>query len=318
MKRIFWLLIILIFIVTSTVIHLQSQFQTRPTLQELRALKSIREKIPGIIIWSSLRDGSWQIYKMKADGRDKVRLTNDQADNFHPVWAKDGEWIYYQRNDDIYRMHPDGSDSQLVVEDGFSFDISEDGCSLVYVNKEQNRYAIIFKDLKGGTNEEIIPERISEFEGKELMYPTISPDGQWLAFASDYPRTWTIHMVKMDGSNGYEFAYGCMPQYRPDGSMVAWISSGKHKVYIGLPDGKNQRLFEGSVPGRPHCYYPRWSDNGEYIVFAASPHHDSNTSDYEIYIKPSIGGEAVRLTFHPKSDIWPDLFISEKKGKAVR
>lgn len=301
---------ILLFII-SIVVSLQSQFQTRPTLKELRALKSIRGKIPGIIVWSSLRDGSWQIYKMKADGRDKIRLTNDQADNFHPVWSKDGEWIYYQRNDDIYRIHPDGSDSQLVLRDGFSFDVSEDGLSLIYVIKKKERYSIILRNLEKETTEEIIPARVPEFEGKELMYPTISPDGQWLAFASDYPRTWTIHAVKMDGSDGYELAYGCMPQYRQDGLMMAWISSGKHKVYIGKPDGKDKRLFEGSIPGRPHCYYPRWSDNGEYIVFAASPHRDSNTGDYEIYIKPLGGGEAVRLTFHPKSDIWPDIFIPE-------
>lgn len=306
-KRIFWIPMILLFICIS----MQSQFQTRPTLKELRALRSIRGKIPGIIVWSSLRDGTWEIYKMKADGREKVRLTNDQANNFHPVWSKNGGWIYYQRDDDIYRMRPDGSNSEIVVKDGFSFDVYEDGLSLVYVTKQQNRYAVVVQNPEKGTKEELVPKRVPKFEGKELMYPTISPDGKWLAFASDYPRTWTIHMVKMDGSDGYEFAYGCMPQYRPDGLMAAWISSGKHKVYVGTPDGESHRLFEGSIPGRPHCYYPRWSDNGKYIVFAASPHHDSNTSDYEIYIKPLGGGEAVRLTFHPRSDIWPDLFVPD-------
>jgi len=300
----------------------QSQSQTTPTLEELKALRSIRGKIPGTIVWSTLRDGKWQIYKMKADGTGKVRLTYDEEENHQPVLSKNGEWIYYQRDSDIYRMRSDGSNSQIVVRDGFSFDISEYGLNLIYVIKEQDKYSIILRDLEKGTKEDIIPSRVPEFKGKELYCPTISPDGQWLAFASAYPKPWTIHMVKLDGSNRYRFASGCMPQYRADGLMVAWIRGGYHEVYIGTPDGKDQKPFveQGSIPGRPHCYFPRWSNNGEYIVFAASPHADCGTSDYEIYIKSTKGGKAVRLTFHPKSDTWPDFFIpvSVKKRKAIR
>lgn len=285
-----------------------SQFQTTPTLRELKALKAIKGKIPGFIVWSSLRDGTWEIYKMKADSTRKVRLTHDEADNYHPVWDKNGEWIYFQRNKDIYRMRPDGSGQELVVKEGFSFDVIEGGVGLVYAVKEQNRYAVLLRDLESGLTEEIVPARVPEFEGKELMYPTVSPDGLRLAFSSDYPRTWTVHMVKMDGSGGVEFAHGCMPQYRPDGLMIAWISRGNHHVYIGTADGEKKRTFEDSVTGRPHCYFPRWSRDGRYIVFGASPHPDTNTSDYEIFIKPLSGGEAVRLTFHPQSDIWPDIF----------
>jgi len=313
MKRTVWIPITLILIV----IFAQSQFQSTPTLKELKALRSIRGKIPGTIVWSTLRHDTSEIYKMKADGTDRVRLTNDQEDNSHPIWSKDGKWIYYQRNDDICRMRSDGSNFQIIVKNGSYFDITADNSSLVYLSKEQNKKSIVLQDLEKGTTEEIIPTRVPEFRGKKLGYPTISSDGQWIAFASDYPSAWTIHMVKIDGSNQYQFAKGCMPQYRADGLMVAWITSGYHKVHIGTPDGKNQRPFENSIPGRPHCYFPRWSNNGDYIVFAASPHFDW-ISDYEIYIKSVKGGEAIRLTFHPGSDIWPDIIIPVKKRKKVR
>lgn len=314
MRRAVWILVCLLFIDVS----IQSRSQTTPTLEELKALRSIRGKIPGYIVWSTLRHGTWQIYKMKADGTGKIRLTKDQEENHQPVWSKNGEWIYFQRNNDIYRMRSDGSNSQIVVKDGFSFDISEDGLKLIYVTKEENKDSIVIRDLEKGMTEEIIPQRAPVFKSKILRYPTVSPDGQWLAFASDYPNPWTIHMAKLDGDINYQFANGCMPQYRPDGLMVAWITSGNHEVYIGAPDGKNKRPFERSIPGRPHCYFPKWSNDGEYIVFAASPHHDRTTSDYEIYIKSVKGGKAVRLTFHPGSDTWPDLFIPVKKRKAIR
>jgi len=308
MKRIILILVALLFL------SLQSQSQTTPNLEELKALKAIRGKIPGYIVWSTLRHGTWQIYKMRADGTDKVRLTDDRENNSQPTWAKNGEWIYYQCNEDIYRMRPDGSNSQIVVAKGFSFDIGQYGSKLIYVVnwQDKDRSAIVLLDLEKGTTEEIIPARAPEFEGKELRYPTVSPDGKWIAFSSDYPTPWTIHMVRTDGSSLYRFAGGCMPQYRPDGSMIAWITSGYHHVYLGTSDGKNQRPFERSIPGRPHSYFPKWSNDGKYIVFAASPDPDRTASDYEIYIKPAEGGKAVRLTFDPRSDVYPDIFIPEK------
>lgn len=290
--------------------------QTTPTIEELKALRAIRGKIPGYIVWCTLRHGTWQVYKMKADGTDTVRLTNNQEENHQPVWSKNGEWIYFQRNEAIYRMDPDGSNLQMVVEHGFSFDISEDGSKIVYVTEyrieREDEISIVLHDLETGKTEEIVPAKYPEFKGKELVYPTLSPDGQTLAFASDYPNPWTIHMARTDGSGRNRFAGGCMPQYRPDGSMVAWITSGYHHVYLGTPDGKSQRPFERSIPGRPHVYFPKWSNDGKYIVFAASPNPERTTSDYEIYIKPVEGGEAVRLTFHSGSDIWPDIFIPER------
>ena len=209
-------------------------------------------------------------------------------------------------------MEADGSNPQIVVKDGFSFDISQDGSTLIYVTKTENAFSVMLLDLEKGKTEEVIPTRIPEFRGKELMYPTLSPDGLWIAFSSDYPRPWTTHIAKIEGSDLHQFAYGCMPQFRPDGKMLAWITSGHHHLYLSALDGEKKRPFENAIPRRPHTYFPKWSNNGEYIVFASSPHHQRRTSDYEIYIKPFKGGKAVRLTFHPSSDIWPDIFIPEK------
>ncbi len=269
----------------------------------------------GTIVWATSRNGKWDIYKMNSDGSDKVRLTNDQEQNDHPVWSKDGEWIYYERNEDIYRMRPDGSNSQLVVVNGSEPDISWDNEKLVYIVEEEvngsEKTSIMLLDLETGTTEEIVPANTPGLEDYAFLYPTLSPDGERIAFASTYPDPWYIHIMELDGSNRFEFTFGCQPHYHPDGLMLVWITSGYHEVYIGTSDGINQELFEDSIPGRPHCYFSKWSNNGEYIVFAASPDFDHNTSDYEIYIKPVNGGEAERLTFHPGTDKWPDLYFPD-------
>lgn len=309
MKLFVRILIALLFAAPS----IQSKPQAPRTLKEPKALRSIRGKTLGTIVWTTSRHGKWDIYKMNSDGTGKVRLTNDQEKNDHPVWSKDGKWIYYQRNEDIYRMRSDGSNSHIVVRNGISPDISWDNTKLIYVVVEEvngsDKTSIMLHDLEKGTTDEIIPARAPEFKDYILGYPTISPDGQRLAFASTYPEVWSIHIMGIDGSNRSVFARGCQPHYRPDGLMLVWITSGYHDVYIGTSDGNNQSPFEDSIPGRPHNYFSKWSNNGEYIVFAASPDFDHDTGDYEIYIKPFNGGEAERLTFHPGTDKWPDLFF---------
>jgi Tol biopolymer transport system component len=99
-----------------------------------------------------------------------------------------------------------------------------------------------------------------------------------------------------------------MPQHSPAGLHVAWVYGGIHNIYIGATDGSQKRVLVNAVPGRPHCYFPRWSPDGKFIVFAASPSSDRSMSDYEIFVKPIAGGEAVRLTFHPGTDTWPDIY----------
>jgi len=273
----------------------------------MKALQSIKGKISGSIVWSTSRHGTWEIYKMNADSTEKLRLTHDQETNQHPVWSHDGEWIFYQRNDDIYRMRSDGSDPQLVLENGFSFDLSHDDSKIVCVVQTNSGDSIQIYDREKQTSQEIIPARLPEFKNKELRFPTLSPDGKWLSFSSNYPRAWSIHIMKRDGTNHAFYARGCMPQYSPNGLYLAWVFGGIHDIYIGTSDGNQKRVFENSIPGRAHCYFPRWSRDGNFIVFAASPSSNRQISDYEIYIKPVKKGEAVRLTFHPATDTWPDI-----------
>lgn len=276
----------------------------------MKALASIKGKIPGTIVWSTFRHGTWEIYKMNADGTEKVRLTDDQETNHHPVWSKDGKWIYFQRNDDICRMRPDGSAAQVVLKRGFSFDISEDDSKIVYVAQDDSGDSIRLYHCERHESEEIIPLRLQEFRGKELRFPTLSPDNRWLFFSSSYPRAWSVHRVRLHGTGHSFFDRGCMPQHSSDGRHVAWVYGGAHDIYIGTADGSQKRVFESSIPGRPHCYFPKWSSDGKYIVFAASPTSDRSRGDFEIFIKPVTGGEAVRLTFHPATDAWPDIFLT--------
>jgi Tol biopolymer transport system component len=283
-------------------------FRITPVSEETEFRSGVDRPVSGIIVWSTSRHHTWEIYKMKADGSGKVRLTQDQHNNQHPVWSQSGEWIYYQRNDDIFRMHSDGSNAQLVVKNGFSFDLVDDSSKLVYVVQEKFGNSIRLYDIQTQRSEEIIPSRVPELRNKEIRFPTLSPDGEWLSFSSAYPQAWSVHIMNLDKNITSVYARGCMPQYSPDGMHIAWVFSGTHDIYIGTPHRNQKRALKISIPGRPHRYFPKWSEDGNHMVFAASPSPNRQKSDYEIFITPLKGGQAVRLTFHPATDTWPDIF----------
>jgi hypothetical protein len=65
------------------------------------------------IAFESFRHGNGDIYTIKADGKDLIRLTDHPAMEGFPTWAPDGEKIAFvsdrNGNNDIYTMNADGT-----------------------------------------------------------------------------------------------------------------------------------------------------------------------------------------------------------------
>jgi Tol biopolymer transport system component len=47
------------------------------------------------VYFNSTRSGTMQIWRMKPDGRDPERVTNDDANNWFPHLSPDGRWIAF-------------------------------------------------------------------------------------------------------------------------------------------------------------------------------------------------------------------------------
>ncbi len=72
------------------------------------------------IAYISQDDGNFEIYRIDADGSNKVRLTNSPSSDGLPVWSPDGQWIAFRSDRGggwaIYVMRADGSDVRKVVD----------------------------------------------------------------------------------------------------------------------------------------------------------------------------------------------------------
>ena len=71
------------------------------------------------IVFSSHRDGNWEIYVMDTDGKNLRRLTHNPLDEWEPSWSPDGKRIAFTASEDrivdqhpqIYVMDADGGES---------------------------------------------------------------------------------------------------------------------------------------------------------------------------------------------------------------
>jgi Tol biopolymer transport system component len=68
------------------------------------------------IYFASLRSGPGQVYRMPATGGEAVQVTRKGA--YAPIASPDGKWIYYEKENGIWKVPPDGGEEVQVLEAG--------------------------------------------------------------------------------------------------------------------------------------------------------------------------------------------------------
>lgn len=177
----------------------------------------------------------------------------------------------------------------------------------------------------------------ADFHGKNLKRLTnalgydaegsYSPDGQWIAFASnrhaytdpptgkdaelfdlDKSYLMDIYLMRADGSDLKRLTdvkgYDGGPFFSPDGRRIVWRRFSENgataEVYTMDLDGTNQRQITrlGAMSWAPY-FHP----SGEYVIFATNLHGFDN---FELYLVDAAGTrEPVRVTYTPGFDGLP-------------
>ena len=207
-----------------------------------------------------------------------TRITfNPAYDNSMPIWSPDGSSLLYasQRNGQwgIYRTPSNGaSGEELLVESAgvkVPMDWTPDGHSFTYGGTGD----LWLQPLDRGAAAVSLLDS-SFYEG----LPQVSPDGKWVAFASNSSGSAEVYIAPFPGGNPrwqVSTRGGVAPRWRADGQELFYLSDafafGGDVMAVAVRDG-------GSMPelGEPQSLFPSGHvaaahTGGEFHGYAVAP-----------------------------------------------
>jgi TolB protein len=144
-------------------------------------------------------------------------------------------------------------------------------------------------DADGGN-----PLLLTSMEG--ARFPSISPDGQWVAYEGNVQGKSTIWRVPLSGGTPVQLTEGTvlLPAVSPDGKLIACLmpneAPGPAKLsLLSSTDGHVIEQFETLVPRSTPAL--RWSPDGQSLTYVVTRQGVSN-----IWSQPINGGAPKALT----------------------
>jgi Tol biopolymer transport system component len=220
--------------------------------------QSIKNQPKKVMLMNRIGPSNSTLFIANADGTNERSLFDKSGFDYHASFSADGKWIVFTSERggsgqaDIYRVHPDGKGLEQLTNDPALDDqatLSPDGNKLAFVSSRVSRTANIWiLDLKSHKVESLTGR--ANIKGDTLkpngyFRPAWSPDGKWIAFASDRNTIWKGH-----------------------GNGSGWEHVQELRIYVVKMDGTGLRkISKDSVCSGS----PKWSPDGKRVVFYELP-----------------------------------------------
>ena len=262
----------------------------------------------GLIVFSSNRDGNFEIYTMNPDGSNPIRLTNSAGDDSYASWSPNGSKIAFvstrDGNLEVYVMNADGSgQTRLTNNTVLDFDPtwSPDGSKIAFVSERDGGRQIHVMNADGSN-----PANLSNKVGIRVdEQPRWSPNGTRIAFSRSggTDGNGEVYVMNADGSGQTNISNASSSNdgpldWSPDGSQLLIVSNRddlNYELYTMNANGSGSptRLTNNTVAEYP----ARWSPDGAKIVFNMGG---------EIYVSDANGSNQVNVSNNIATDKEPD------------
>jgi len=240
------------------------------------------------------------IYVIKPNGADNVRITTQPGADTDPAWSPDHNKIAFASdrdgNREIYVMNADGTNQVRLTNSGagdYNPAWSPDGGRIAFVSERTSDPEIWVMDADGKNQTRLTNDLSADLE------PDWSPDGKRIAFHRDNWATDAgngIYTMLADGTDVRQLTVSYRgdwePAWSPDGSKIAFARASYYTtdIYIVNVNGGEVQLTRDL----PFVTDPTWSPDGVYIAFASIPSvYDASKS--EILVIASNGSSATPI-----------------------
>ena len=273
----------------------------------------------GFLVWSSSMYGAHDLVRWEWPSGRLTRLTKhphiDRAPKISPdgrqlVFSRSrGAWALSRNRDewDVWLLDLDTNEERLLVERGSEPSWAQDGQSVVF---QRGGRIVVRLDLATG-NETVL---LSEREDWIWETPSLDPAGEHVAVTVRGRRHRTS-LFSLSGGKETRMGRGYQLSYAPDGTWLVMVESLRsepnHVVRVDRDGSNKQFLLRLDAPWT-HMYFPRVSNDGDFLVFGASPdggEYDRVRQEIFIWRIGDPPEDVARVSFHTGNDHGPDVWI---------
>ena len=211
-------------------------------------------------------NGNADVWTYDLERGSTKRITFDPAIDAMPVWSPDGGRMVFSSSRqfafDLYLKNADGAQEEKSIErsdvDKFPSDWSRDGKHLLYV-RGPDLWLLSLSDSKSRP----FLKASATFKNGQF-----SPDGKWVAYASNESGKWQIYITSFPEAKGkwqISSGGGEQPRWRGDGKELFYLSS------------------DGKVMATPVSTGTNFDAGASVALFQANPRELVATSEHIVY-----------------------------------
>jgi TolB protein len=211
-------------------------------------------------------NGNYDVWTMRADGRDRRRVTQNPAPDYFASWSPDGTQVVFTSDrggEDLYVVGADGSGERRLTTDpapDWGAAWSPDGSRIAFAGNARGNLEVELVNPDGTGRIALTDDPARDYD------PAWSPEGTRIAFTSERDGDANVYVTNADGSGVTRLtddpAGDYRPAWSPDGRLIAFESDRDpaltdRDIYVMNADGSGQhRLRSGEANARDVDWQP--------------------------------------------------------------